>query len=74
MGLVFYVATTTCPDIAFAVLQLAKFNQDFSQEYYQAANKVIQYLYSTKSRAIYYGGNMKRTNSKGKDKEISDKG
>ena len=34
MGLVLYAATMTCLDIAFAVLQLARFNQDPSQEYY----------------------------------------
>jgi len=34
MGSVFYTATMTCPDIAFAVSQLARFNQDPSQKHY----------------------------------------
>jgi hypothetical protein len=37
-------------------------------------NRVIQYLYSTKSRAIYYKGDKEGMNSKGRDKEIHDKG
>ena len=41
MGLMLYVATTTRPDIAFAVSQLARFNQDPSQEHHRAADKVI---------------------------------
>jgi len=71
MGSVLYAATMTYPDIAFAVSQLAKFNQDLSQEYHQAADKIIQYLYGIKSKAICYGGDTKG-NSKGRN--ISDKG
>ena len=74
LGLVLYTATTTCLDIAFAVSQLARFNQNPSQEHYQAADKVIQYLYSTRSRAIYYRGDKEGINSRGRDKGICDKG
>jgi len=38
LGSVLYAATTTHPDIAFAVSQLARFNQDSSQEHHQAAD------------------------------------
>jgi len=38
------------------------------------ADKVIQYLYNTRSRAIYYGGDKEGINSKGRDKGISNKG
>ena len=37
------------------------------------ADRIIQYLYNTKSRAIYYGGDKEETNSKGRDKGISNK-
>jgi hypothetical protein len=37
-------------------------------------NRVIQYLYSTRSRAIYYRRNKEGINSKGKDKGIHNKG
>ena len=74
IGSVLYVATITHPDIIFIVSWLARFNQDPSQEHYQAVNKVIQYLYSTRGKAIYYGGNIKGMNGKGRDIGIYNKG
>jgi hypothetical protein len=62
MGSMLYAATTTRPDIAFAVSRLARFNQDPSQEHHRAADRVIQYLYGTRSRAICYGGVNNGTN------------
>ena len=41
IGLVLYIATTIRPDITFIVLRLVRFNQDPSQEYYRAADRVI---------------------------------
>ena len=38
------------------------------------ADRVIQYLYSMRSRAIYYRGDKEGTNGRGKDKGIRDKG
>jgi hypothetical protein len=38
------------------------------------ADRVIQYLYSIKSRVIYYRGNKEGTNGKGRDKGIYNKG
>ena len=38
------------------------------------ADRVIQYLYSTRSRAICYGGDKEGINSRGRDKGIRDKG
>jgi len=37
-------------------------------------DRVIQYLYSIRSRAICYRGDKEGTNGRGKDKEIRDKG
>ena len=56
LGSMLYAATTTRPDIAFAVSRLARFNHDPSQEHHRAADRVIQYLYGTRNRAICYGG------------------
>ena len=38
------------------------------------ADRVIQYLYSIRSRAIYYRGDKEGTNSKKRDKGINNKG
>jgi hypothetical protein len=38
------------------------------------ANRVIQYLYNIKSRAIYYKRDKEAINSKERDKEIYNKG
>ena len=37
-------------------------------------DRVIQYLYSTRSRAIYYREDKEGTNGRGRDKGIRDKG
>jgi len=60
IGSLLYAAITTRPDIAFAVSRLARFNQNPSGEHQQAADRVIQFLYHTRSRAICYGGDMER--------------
>lgn len=67
MGSMLYAATTTRPDIAFAVSRLARFNQNPSQDHHRAADRVIQYLYGTRSRAICYGGDNNGTNDRGRD-------
>jgi hypothetical protein len=38
------------------------------------ADRVIQYLYSTRSRVIYYKGDKEGINGKGRDKGIYNKG
>jgi len=57
-GSLLYAAITTRPDIAFAVSRLARFNQNPSDEHHSAADRVIQYLYNTRGRAIAYGGGV----------------
>lgn len=54
MGSLLYAAITTRPDIAFAVSRLARFNQNPSEEHHRAADRMIQFLYHTRSRAICY--------------------
>ena len=62
LGSMLYAATATRPDIAFAVSRLAQFNHDLKQEYHRAADRVIQYLYGTRNRAICYGDIVSGTN------------
>src|SRR5262249_52773673 len=58
MGSILYAAITTCPDITFVASRLERFNQNPGPEYQCAAARVIQYLYGTRYKAIYYGGDM----------------
>ena len=57
-GSLLYAAITTRPDIAFAVSRLARFNQNPSEEYHNAADRVIRYLYNTRGWAIAYRGSV----------------
>jgi hypothetical protein len=58
MGSLLYAAVTTRPDIAFAVSRLTRFNQNPSEEHQRAADRVIQFLYHTRSMSICYGGDQ----------------
>ena len=50
------MAVTTRPDMAFTVSRLARFLINPGPLYYKAANKVINYLTSTKDLTLYFGG------------------
>ena len=50
------MAVTTRPDVAFAVLRLARFLINPGPLYYKVANKVINYLINIKDLALYFGG------------------
>jgi transposase InsO family protein len=56
MGSILYAAITTRPDVSFAASRLARFNQNPSPEHQRAADRVIQYLFGTRSMAICLGG------------------
>ena len=49
---ILFAAITTRPDIAFAVLRLARFNTNPGDIHHRAADRVIQYLYATKDLAL----------------------
>ena len=51
-----YVAMTTRPDVAFAVSRLARFLINPGPLHHKAANKVINYLTSTKDLTLHFGG------------------
>jgi Reverse transcriptase (RNA-dependent DNA polymerase) len=54
-GSILFAATTTRSDVAFAASRLARFNQNPDSSHHRAADRVIQYLYSTRSRSICFG-------------------
>ena len=56
MGSILYAAITTRPDMSFAAARLARFNQNPAREHMEALDRVIQYLYGTRTMAIGYGG------------------
>ena len=50
------MAVITRPDMAFAVLRLARFLINLSPLYHKVVDKVISYLASIKDLALYFGG------------------
>ncbi len=55
VGKVMYLATTTRPDIAFAVRELAKFMSNYGQQHWIAAKHLLRYLSGTRSLGITLG-------------------
>ena len=55
-GSILFAAVTIRPDVAFAGLRLARFNTHSGDIHHKAADRVIQYLYGTKGKALRYGG------------------
>ncbi|KID81271.1 polyprotein [Metarhizium guizhouense ARSEF 977] len=62
IGSILFAAISTRPDIAFAVSRLARHNLNPSDIHHRAADRVIQYLYSTRSYAIRLGRNTQKSN------------
>ncbi|KAM4063250.1 reverse transcriptase (RNA-dependent DNA polymerase) [Hirsutella rhossiliensis] len=60
VGSILFAAISTRPDVAFAVSRLARHNQNPGEIHQQAADRVILYLYATRSYGIRLGGNMGR--------------
>ena len=56
IGTALFAAITTRPDIAFTVSKLSQFSINPSDEHHQAAMRVLEYLYATKTLAIQYEG------------------
>ena len=59
------MAVTIKPDMAFTVSRLARFLINPGTLYHKVANKVINYLISTKNLTLYFGGfnNLKMVNN-----------
>jgi len=54
IGALLFLAKTTRPDIAFAVVKLAQFTNGFGSEHWLAAKKVLRYLKGTSNLGICY--------------------
>ncbi len=54
-GSALFTAITTQPDVAFAVARLTRYNHNPGEAHHKAIDRVIQYLYSTRDRAIRLG-------------------
>ncbi|KAM4058204.1 reverse transcriptase (RNA-dependent DNA polymerase) [Hirsutella rhossiliensis] len=59
VGSVLFSAISTRPDIAFAVSRLARHNQNPDESHQRAVDRVILYLYGTRSYGIRLGGSKK---------------
>jgi hypothetical protein len=51
-----FAAISTRPNIAFAILQLAKFLNNPSSTYYKAADRALIYLYNIRQLFLHFGG------------------
>ena len=56
IGSIMYPATTTCPDVSYAVQHLSQFNSNPGNSHWNAAQCVVRYLYSTRDRSLVLGG------------------
>lgn len=54
VGSLLYIAKCSRPDINFAVHQLTKFGNCYSQEHWTAAKRVLRYLKQTKDEALSF--------------------
>jgi hypothetical protein len=56
IGLLLFAAISTPPNIAFAILRLAKFLNNLSLAYHKAANRALMYLYNIRQLFLRFGG------------------
>jgi hypothetical protein len=56
IGLLLFAAISIRPNIAFAILRLAKFLNNSSLAYYKAADRAFMYLYNIRQLFLRFGG------------------
>lgn len=56
IGSILYIAVITRPDVAFAVSQLARYNQNPSLKHHKAADRTLLYLKASHGLALQLGG------------------
>jgi hypothetical protein len=56
IGSLLFAAISIRPNIAFAILRLAKFLNHLNSAYYKAADRALMYLYNTRQLFLYFGG------------------
>jgi hypothetical protein len=54
LGSLLFLAVITCPDVAFATSQLAQFPTNSSTKYQQAADRVLFYVYLTRTLGLQF--------------------
>jgi len=54
LGMLMYLANHTCPDIAFAVSQCARFSFGPKQTHAKAIKQIVRYLQATRTRGIVF--------------------
>lgn len=55
VGKLMYLVTTTRPDLAYAVRELAKFMSNYGPEHWKVAKHVLRYLQGTRSQGLIFG-------------------
>lgn len=55
VGKLMYLATTTRPDLAFTVRELARFMSDYGERHWTAAKHVLRYLNGTRATGLLLG-------------------
>ena len=63
VGSILFIAISTRPDIAFAVSRLARHNLNPNEDHHKAANRVIHYLYATRSFGLRLGSRSQHNTS-----------
>ena len=56
IGSLLYLMLGTCPDLAFAVTQMAKFAHNPSEEHLLKSKHILRYLAGTRKYALVYDG------------------
>lgn len=55
VGKLMYLVTTTRPDLAYAVRELAKYMSNYGAEHWKVAKHVLRYLQGTRSQGLIFG-------------------
>ena len=60
VGSLMYAMLGTCPDLAYAVSMLSKFNSEPAEEHHATAKRTLHYLKETKGYGLLYEGETDR--------------
>jgi hypothetical protein len=60
VGSLMYIMVCTRPDISNAVGEVSKFCENFGEEHWNAALKILKYLKTTKTLSLLFDGNTKQ--------------
>ena len=57
VGMLLYISNNTCPDITFAVSQVARFTANPNQSHATAVKMIVQYLWQTRNMGLVVRSN-----------------